>query len=87
MNQLKSVQFVTDDGETISVFIQEAIAEIDEEGAVTLQLPVFADGRSGHIYLTSQECAIIARSPIVREAMKWALNTRLAKYTPRLPRK
>lgn len=79
MNQIRSVQFMTDDGETISIFIEEALSEIDEEGVVTLQLPVFADGRSGHIYLTNQECAVISRSPIIKEATRWALGNRMTR--------
>lgn len=83
MLPINLIQFMTDDEETISVFIKDSISEIDEEGVVTLQVPVFADGRSGHIYLTSQECSIIARSPIVREATQWALRSRLTNHKPR----
>jgi len=79
MNDIRMIQFVTDDKECISVFLNEALSEIDEEGAVNLQVPVSADGRWGHIYLTSQEVAIITRSPIIREATRWALKTRLAR--------
>ncbi len=85
MNHIDSIQFTTDDYETINIFIKEAIAEIDNNNVVTLQIPVFADGRSGHIYLTGQEVAILAKSPLIREATKWALSTRLTRYTPRLP--
>lgn len=76
MNHIQSIQFMTDDGECVSVFIGEALAEIDEEGAVHLQVPVFADDRSGHLYLTEQEVAVIRKSPIVREATRWALKSR-----------
>jgi hypothetical protein len=86
MNHIDSIQFVTDDYETVTVFIKEAIAEIDENQVVNLQVPVFADGRSGHIYLTGQEVMVLAKSPVIREATKWALNTRLTRYTPRLPK-
>jgi hypothetical protein len=87
MNEIKSITFTTDDDETISVFVSEALSEVDEEGAVTLQVPVFAKERSGHIYLTAQEVSIISRSPIIREATRWALHTRLTRYTPRLRKK
>jgi hypothetical protein len=87
MNDIRMIQFVTDDNECISVFLHEALSEVDDEGAVNLQVPVSADGRWGHIYLTSQEVSIIMRSPIIREATRWALNTRLTRYTPRLPKK
>lgn len=76
MNHIQSIQFMTDDGECISVFIGESIHEIDEEGVVHLQVPVFADERSGHLYLTEQEVSVIRKSPIVREATKWALRSR-----------
>ena len=80
---IKSVQFVTDDDETITVFIQEALADIDDENVVHMQLPVFASERSGHIYLTSQECNALVRTPIIREALRWAVMTRLNNYKPR----
>lgn len=76
MSHIQGLQFITDDGECISVFVQESLSEIDDEGAVYLQVPVFADGRSGHIVLTSQEVKVIEKSPIVREALRWALSTR-----------
>lgn len=79
MNHIQSIQFMTDDGECISVFIGESLSEIDEEGAVNLQVPVFADGRSGHIYLTSQEVGVIRKSPIIKEATRWALSSRVTR--------
>lgn len=87
MNHIDSIQFMTDDGESISVFIAEAIHEIDEEGAVILQLPVFADGRSGVMYLTQQEVALLRKSPVIKGATAWALNSRLANFKPRIPKK
>jgi len=87
MNHIDSIQFTTDDYETVTVFIKEAIAEIDENNAVSLQVPVFADGRSGHIYLTGQEVSVLSKSPLIREATKWALHTRLSNYNPRLPKR
>jgi hypothetical protein len=87
MNSIDNIQFMTDDRETISVFIKEALVEIDENKIVTLQIPVFADGRSGHIYLTSQESMALLKSPVIREAMKWALSTRVMNYNPRLPKR
>lgn len=86
MNHIDAIQFTTDDGETISVFISDAIHDIDEEGVVTLQLPVFADGRCGIMYLTQQEVAILSKSPIVKGATAWALNSRLKGFQPRTPR-
>lgn len=79
MNSVTTVQFITDDEECVSVFIGDALSEIDEEGNVNLQVPVFADGRSGHIYVTLQEARVIERSPVVREALRWALSTRATK--------
>jgi phosphoglycerate-specific signal transduction histidine kinase len=71
------IQFVLDDEEIITVSIKDSLADIDEEGVVTLQVPVFADGRNGHIYLTSQECSAIERSPVIKEATRWALSSRM----------
>jgi hypothetical protein len=85
MNNIANIQFLTDDGESVSIFIQESLANIDENGVVNLQVPVFADGRSGHIYLTGQEASVLSKSPVIREAARWALSTRLANYKPRLP--
>lgn len=82
-NHIKSIQFTTDDGECVSVFIEEAIAEIDEDGSVNMQIPVFADGRSGHIYATSQEASVISRSPLIKGATEWALSSRMMNYKPR----
>lgn len=76
---IDSIQFMTDDGETVSVFLNEALAEIDEENCVNLQVPVFADGRSGHIYVTGQETRVLLKSPVIREATQWALSTRVTK--------
>jgi hypothetical protein len=79
MNHIESIQFVTDDGETVSVFIKEALAEIDDNNCVNLQVPIFADGRSGHLYLTGQEVSVIVKSPLIKEATRWALNSRAMK--------
>ena len=87
MNHVDSIQFRTDDHETISVFLADSIHEIDDDGDVTLQVPVFADGRSGHIYISSKELAFLSKNPVIRKATQWALNTRLSSYHPRLPKK
>jgi hypothetical protein len=87
MNHIESIQFMTDDGETISVFISDAIHEIDEMGVVVLQLPVFADGRSGVMYLSYKEVSLLGKNPIIKGATEWALSSRLARYKPRIPKK
>jgi hypothetical protein len=76
MNHINSIQITTDDGETISVFLEDSIAEIDENKCVTLQVPVFADGRSGHIYLGSNEALFFTRTKLIREVTEWALSSR-----------
>ena len=86
MNHLDVIQFKTDDNETISIFLKDAIHEIDDDGDVTLQVPVFADSRSGHIYISSKEVALLSKNPVIRKATQWALNTRLSSYHPRLPK-
>lgn len=83
MNHIESISFYTDDGETVSIFLKEALAEIDENNCVNLQVPVFADKRSGHIYLTGQEAAALVRSPVIKEATRWALSSRMMNYKPR----
>jgi hypothetical protein len=80
---LKSVQFMTDDGELISLFIGDAIHYIDEEDNVTLQIPVFADGRSSHIYVSSNVVTALSKNSLIKEATQWALSTRLMSYKPR----
>jgi len=77
MNYINSVQVTTEDGETISVFLEDSIAEIDENKCVTLQVPVFADGRSGHIYLGSHEALAFTRTRLMREVTQWALSSRM----------
>jgi hypothetical protein len=86
MNHVDVVQFSTDDGESISIFLKEATHEIDDDGEVTLQIPIFADERSGVIYLSSKEVVSLSKSPVIRRATKWALMTRLQSYHPRLPK-
>ena len=81
MNHIDNIQFTTDDGEYVSVFLKEALAEIDENDFVNLQVPIFADGRQGHIYLTAQQVGILSKSPVIREATRWALSTRLTRNT------
>lgn len=83
MNHIDNIQFNTDDDETISVFLSDAIHDIDDEGEVTLQVPVFADSRSGHIYLSSKDIALIRRNPVIRKATQWALATRMSSHHPR----
>ncbi len=83
MNYIRNIQFTTDDGEIISVFIEEALAEVQDKVTVNLQVPVFADGRSGHIYLTGNEVVALSKSPIIREATRWALSTRMRVQKPR----
>lgn len=86
MNHIDNIQFNTDDDETISVFLADALHEIDDEGEVTLQVPVFADSRSGHIYLSSKDVALIRRNPVIRKATQWALSTRMSSHHPRTPK-
>ena len=86
MNHIDNIQFNTDDNETISVFLSDALHEIDDDGEVTLQVPVFADSRSGHIYLSSKDIALLRRNQVIRKATQWALNTRISSYHPRLPK-
>ncbi len=86
MNHVDVVQFSTDDGESISIFLKEATHEIDDDGEVTLQIPIFADERSGVIYLSSKEVVSLSKSPVIRRATQWALMTRLKSYHPRLPK-
>lgn len=83
MNHVESITFTMDDGETVSIFLKEALAEIDENNCVNLQVPVFADKRSGHIYVTGQEATALNRSPIIREATRWALSSRMMNFKPR----
>lgn len=80
---IDSITFTMDDGETVSIFLKEALAEIDENNCVNLQIPVFADGRSGHIYLTAQELAVTERTPMIKDATRWALISRTMNYKPR----
>jgi hypothetical protein len=87
MNHIDSFQFRTDDHETVSIFLGDAIHEIDDDGEVTLQVPVFADGRSGHFYISSKELVALSKNPVVRRATQWALNTRLNSHHPRLPKR
>jgi hypothetical protein len=86
MNHVDVIQFSTDDGESIFVFIKEATHNIDDDGEVTLQIPIFADERSGVVYLSSKEIASLSRSPVIRRATQWALNTRMSSHHPRLPK-
>lgn len=83
MNHIQSLQFMTDDGELISLFIGDAIHYIDEEENVTLQIPVFADGRSCHIYVPSTVVSALSKNSLVKEATSWALSSRLMNYKPR----
>jgi hypothetical protein len=78
-----SIQFMTDDGETISLFLGEAIHYIDEEDNVTLQVPVFADGRSSHLYVSSNVVSALSKNSLIKEATTWALSSRLMNYKPR----
>ena len=83
MNYVDSIEFVTEDGESISLFFAEALSDIDDQDNVTLQVPIFADGRSGHMHMSLQEAESISRNIVIRRAAKWALNTRMTKYEPR----
>ena len=83
VNHIQSLQFMTDDGELISLFIGDAIHYIDEEENVTLQIPVFADGRSCHIYVSSNVIAGLSKNSLIKEATKWALSSRMMNYKPR----
>lgn len=80
---IHSIQFSTDDGETISLFIGEAIHYIDEEDNVTLQVPVFADGRCSHLYISSNVVNALSKNSLIKEATQWALSSRLMNYKPR----
>jgi hypothetical protein len=78
-----SIHFMTDDQETISLFLGESIHYIDEEENVTLQIPVFADGRSSHLYVSSNTVSALLKNSIIKEATQWALSSRLMNYRPR----
>jgi hypothetical protein len=83
MLPIHCIQFMTDDEETISLFIGEAIHYIDEEENVTLQIPVFADNRSSHLYVSSNTVAAFSKNSLIKEATQWALSSRLMNYKPR----
>jgi len=75
---INSFHFMTDDGESISVFLSDSIHQIDEEDNVTIQVPVFADDKSGVIYITDRGLSSISKNSVVREAIKWALRGRMS---------
>lgn len=83
MLPITSIQFMTDDQETISLFLGDAIHYIDEEDNVTLQIPVFADGRSAHIYVSSNVVNALSKNSLIKEATEWAFSSRLSNYKPR----
>jgi hypothetical protein len=85
MYGISSFSFTTDDGETVSVFLSDAIADIDENNNVTLQVPVFADDRSGVIYLDSSDVKMFNKSTVIRELNRWLFSGRMRNYKPRLP--
>jgi RNA polymerase subunit RPABC4/transcription elongation factor Spt4 len=73
-----SFNFMTDDGESVSVFLGDSIHQIDEEDNVIIQVPVFTDERSGVIYITDRGLSSVSRNTVVKEAMKWALRGRMS---------
>jgi len=77
MRPIKSIHFETDDGETVSVFISDAMCYVDDANPETLlQVPVFTNERSGVLYVTEQEMGTIFRNMLIKEAMSWALRNR-----------
>ncbi len=54
----------------ISALVSEPLTRIVGK-EVVLQVPVFASGRAGHIYLTSEEYYQFINSPLVTELVAW----------------
>jgi hypothetical protein len=75
---ISSFHFTTDDGESIAVFLSDAIHRIGENNEVVLQVPVFSDQRSGVIYVNEGSIVSMSKNNIVREAIKWALRGRMS---------
>lgn len=75
---ISSFHFTTDDGESVAVFLSDAIHHIDDESNVVLQVPVFSDHRSGVIYLTDKGLSSLSKNSVVKEAVKWALRGRMS---------
>lgn len=75
---ISSFHFTTDDGESIAVFLSDAIHQIDDGGNVVLQVPVFSDQRSGVIYLTDKGLSSFLKNNVIKEGVKWALRGRMS---------
>jgi hypothetical protein len=54
----------------ISALVSEPLTRIVGK-EVVLQVPVFASGRAGHIYLSSEEYYQFINSPLVTELVAW----------------
>jgi len=83
MIDIQNLQFMTDDGELVSIFISDALTDVDPNLNVLMQIPVFTDGKSGHIHVNGKQVLLLSKNPVIREATRWALSSRMLNYKPR----
>lgn len=77
MRPIKSIHFEMDDGESVSIFLSDAMCYVDESNPENLlQVPVFAGDRTGVLHVTEQEARTVSNNMLVKEATQWALKTR-----------
>lgn len=77
MNHVTLESFTITTKESGPIFIDIAnsmAAPLDDGGDdnIILQIPVFCEGKAGHIYATPNEVARMGRSILSQEALMWA---------------